>query len=119
MNVIVDTSVWIDHLKKSVEELSVLLEEGKVLSHSWVIGELATGQMRNRNAVLGNMKLLPQAKEATLEELLDLVEEEKLYGRGLSLTDVQILASALLSEAKILTRDRAMLLVSKELGVKN
>ncbi len=113
-----DTSVWIDHLKKPIKELSAYLEEERVLSHSWIIGELATGQIRNRNTFIGNLKLLPRAKEATVEELLDIIEEKDLYGQGLSLTDIQILVSALLSDAGIFTRDRAMISISKTLRIK-
>jgi predicted nucleic acid-binding protein len=117
MRVIVDTSVWIDHIKSPVRELVGLLEQETVLAHSWIIGELALGQIRNRHQVIGNLKLLPRAQESPFQYLLDFIDRKKLYSRGLSFTDIQILASALLSNASILTRDKAMLKAAKELGI--
>lgn len=114
---IVDTSVWIDHFRKPVERLGELLAEMQVLSHSAVIGELALGYLRGRDGILGNLKLLPKAKEASPGEILELIEKHRLYGRGLSLIDAQLLASALLSDAKVFTRDRGMLSAMSRLGI--
>jgi predicted nucleic acid-binding protein len=117
MKFIVDTSAWIDHLRKPLPSLVTLLEEMNALTHSAVVGELAMGQIRNRAEFLGNLKLLPRAQEAGNEEILEFIEEMRLHGRGLSLGDAHILASALLSEAGILTRDQAMLSSMKNLGI--
>jgi predicted nucleic acid-binding protein len=82
-----------------------------------VIGELALGQMRQREKILGNLKLLPRAQEAKPEELLVLIEDERLYGKGLSIVDVQIAASALISGAGLFTRDKALSSAAKTLGI--
>lgn len=116
-NVIIDSSVWIDHLRKPNGVVRQLLEEGKALSHSWIIGELATGQIKNRHNFLGNLKLLTMVKEATVKETLDFLEAHQLYGRGLSFTDVHVVASALLSDVRILTRDKPMIVITKEFGI--
>jgi predicted nucleic acid-binding protein len=117
MNCIIDTSVWIEHLKKPVESLIALLEDGKALTHSWVIGELTLGQFKNRSQFIGNLKLLPQALMVDIDEVLNFIEQQPLYGKGLSLVDVQLLASARLSEAGIFTRDTALLNAMKSLRI--
>lgn len=115
MKFIVDTSVWIEHLKSPVSELVELLAEKKVLCHTVVIGELSCGNMKRRHEILGNLKILPKAKEASFEETLELIELEKLYGKGLGFSDVQILASALLSDTGIFTFDHALISATKTL----
>ncbi len=117
MKTIVDSSVWIDYFRGGAEELDVLLSQKNVLTHSAVIGELSCGNIPKRNEFLGNIKTMPKVKEASVDEILNLIEDKKLYGKGLSITDVQILASALLSDAGVLTRDRAMLSAIKSLGL--
>jgi predicted nucleic acid-binding protein len=117
VSIIIDTSVWIDHLRKPVQEVVEILENENALSHSWIVGELSTGQIKDRSIFLGNLKLLPQAKEASLSELLEFIEEHRLFGLGLSLIDIQVLASTLLSDAQVLTRDRAMQGAAKKLKI--
>jgi predicted nucleic acid-binding protein len=108
MNCIVDTSVWIDHMKSPVLELQKLLSDRQVLVHPVVLGELACGTFRKRHEVLGNLRVLPRAQLASLDEVLELIELKKLYGKGLGFGDVQIIASAFLMGASVLTRDRAL-----------
>lgn len=114
--VLVDTSVWIDHLRRDHPQLRLLLAERGVLTHPLVIGELACGGIKNRSAVLGNLKLLPHAKLAEYFEVLEFIEEHRLHGRGLSIVDVQLLASARLSDAYLMTQDAALCKVSQKLG---
>ncbi|MGZ3686949.1 MAG: type II toxin-antitoxin system VapC family toxin [Bdellovibrionota bacterium] len=114
---IADTSIWIDHIRKPVLELALYLDEAKILSHSSAIGELALGQFRDRDTFIEYMGLLPQAKEANTAELLELIRLHKLSGKGLSLVDVQVLASALITECGILTRDKAMFSAMRRLRI--
>jgi predicted nucleic acid-binding protein len=114
--VLVDTSVWIDHLRRDHPQLKLLLAERGVLTHPLVIGELACGGIKNRSTVLGNLKLLPHAKLAEHFEVLEFIEEHRLHGRGLSIVDVQLLASARLSDAFLMTQDAALGKVAQKLG---
>lgn len=108
MNVLVDSSIWIEHIKKPCEPLVFLLNNSRVLTHSWIVGEIALGTFKGREAFLRNLNLLPKAIEVSNDELLSFIEVFSLRGMGVGLVDVQILASAKLSEVAILTRDKAL-----------
>ena len=114
--ILVDTSVWVDHLRKGEEELETLLNEGLVLSHPFVIGELACGDLKNRDEVLSLLEALPKTGVASHEEVLHLVAKRKLYGKGLGWIDVHLLASALLSQSPLWTRDKTLASVARELA---
>lgn len=104
--ILVDTSVWVDHLRRGDGELERLLDAGEVLVHSLVIGELACGTLRNRARLLGDLMQLPFAPRATDDEALLFLERRQLMGRGLGFIDVHLLASLALSGgARLLTRD--------------
>jgi predicted nucleic acid-binding protein len=105
---IVDTSVWIDHLRHGDAELEALLEDGMVLVHPFVIGEIACGTLRQRNVVLGHLRHLPEAPLATEAEVHHLLERHRLDGRGIGWMDLHLLASARLAAVPLLTRDRAL-----------
>ena len=116
--VLVDTSVWIDHLHRSDAALIRLLEANLVVTHPRVIGELALGSIRNRTEVLGLLTGLPLAATARHDEVLLLIENRRLYGRGLSIVDVELLASALVGpDTRVFTRDRRLAEVCDEAGV--
>lgn len=102
---LVDTSVWIGHLRRSDERLVRALEAGTVLTHPFVIGELACGSMRRRAEFLGELERLPLAVEATHDEVLQLVERNRLQGRGLGWIDAHLLASARLTGSALYTHD--------------
>lgn len=106
--ILVDTSVWIDHLRRGDEELSALLDEGQVLVHPFVIGEIACGSLRRRADVVGHLRRLPAAPVATEAEVHHLLEREALHGRGLGWVDLHLLASARLAAVPLLTRDKAL-----------
>lgn len=107
--ILVDTSVWIDHLKTGDAILAGLLERGLVLGHAWVIGELALGQLRQRSEVIGLLSALPHAVAATPAEVLTLIEHETLSGSGIGYVDAQLLAATKLTpEAQLWTRDRRL-----------
>lgn len=107
--ILADTSVWVDHLRRGDATLSALLDEGTVLCHPFVIGELACGQLRKRQEILGLLAALPQASVAEHDELLALLERQRLFGRGLGWVDVHLLASTRLSSCRLWTKDKALL----------
>jgi len=115
--ILVDTSVWIDHLRKTNGELSKLLDQGVVLCHPFVIGELACGNMKNRDEILDLFAALPKADMASHEEAMRLVKDRKLWGHGIGWIDVHLLASALLSNCKLWTKDKALQSVSRSLNI--
>ncbi|MEO8528928.1 MAG: PIN domain-containing protein [Pseudolysinimonas sp.] len=115
--ILVDTSVWIDHLHRADPELVALLERNDVATHAMVIGELALGTIAKRDEFLGLLAALPAASEASHAEVVDFVSARRLYGRGLSLVDAHLLASAVLGESTLLwTRDRRLASAAADLG---
>jgi predicted nucleic acid-binding protein len=116
--ILVDTSIWIDHLHRSDATLSDLLQEAQVCVHPMVIGELALGSLRDRQTVLGLLADLPIAPVATNAEVLAFVDANGLYGIGLSLVDAHLLAALRLSLSnRLWTRDRRLRLAAERLGV--
>jgi predicted nucleic acid-binding protein len=105
---LVDTSVWIDHLRGRRGDLAGPLHDGLVLTHPFVIGELACGNLARRDEVLRLLAALPRAPEATHEEALALLAGSRLAGCGLGWVDVHLLAGARLAGARLWTRDRAL-----------
>lgn len=101
MKVLVDTSVWVDHLKFGNEALIKWLNEGQVLTHPLVIGELACGRLGNREEILHLLRVLPRVQVASDEEVMVFVEQGGLTGRGLGWVDVNLLASAKLAGASL------------------
>ena len=83
--ILVDTSVWVDHLRSRVALLQSVLDQGLVLMHPIVIGELACSHLRNRTDVIGMMRELANAPVADHGEVLDYIERRRLMGRGLAL----------------------------------
>ena len=112
--ILVDTSVWIDHLHKSVPALVAALGRDEVLTHPFVIGELACGELRNRKEVLDLLSKLPRAVVASDDETLQLIEARRLMGKGLGYIDVHLLASAILSNARLWTADKRLLAFTGE-----
>jgi predicted nucleic acid-binding protein len=109
MKVLVDTSVWINHFRISNPLLSRLLEDGQVLIHPLILGELACGNFKERAVVLRFLRDLPMAKEVTVEETLAMVEERKCHGNGVGLIDFMILAATLITpEAMLWTDDKRL-----------
>lgn len=116
--ILVDTSVWIDHLRHGDPELERLLHAERVLVHPFVIGELALGSLRNREIILGALQDLPLASTATDAEVMQFIGRENLYGLGIGYIDVHLLASTRLSPgAALWTRDKRLLSVSARLGL--
>jgi predicted nucleic acid-binding protein len=115
--ILVDTSVWVEHLRHGLPRLATLLQEGEVMIHPWVIGELACGNLRNRQQVLELLLGLPMATVASDTEVLLLIERELLMGRGIGYIDAHLLASARLSHCRLWTQDRRLAAVALEQGV--
>jgi predicted nucleic acid-binding protein len=116
--ILVDTSVWIDHLHRTVVGLSDLLVDGLVVGHPAVVGELALGSLRDRGTVLTLLDRLPRAQAATETEVRHLVEERALWGRGLGLVDAHLLASTLITpDCRLWSRDKRLRAAADQLGV--
>lgn len=116
--ILVDTSIWIDHLHRTESELVDALSESQVLQHPMIIGELSLGTLRDRGAVLGLLANLPAVSVASHSEVALFVESHRLYGLGLSLVDAHLLASAtLVPGAKLWTRDKRLNQAAEGLGL--
>jgi len=114
--ILVDTSVWVDHLRAGAPALAVALEQGSVLMHPFVLGELACGNLKNRGEVLRLLGDLPASPLATDPEALDYIERRALMGRGIGYVDVHLLASvALAGAARLWTRDKRLAAVAADL----
>lgn len=116
--ILLDTSVWVDHLRSGDKTVAALLETGRVLAHPFVIGELALGYLRRRHAILSALQDLPRANPATDLEVLLLIERNSLAGLGIGYVDVHLLASTRLTAGSALwTRDRHLAEVAGRLGL--
>jgi predicted nucleic acid-binding protein len=115
--VFVDTSVWVDHLRRGEPLLQDFLSAGEVATHPFVIGELACGNLSKRGEVLALLSELPLVTMATNEEVLHLIDRHKLNGKGLGWIDMNLLASALISRIPLWTRDRRLAAEAKTLGI--
>ncbi len=115
--ILVDTSIWIDHLRTGHATLAQLLEEGLVLGHPWVIGELALGRLSQRREIIGLLTSLPQATVAAADEILSLVERHHLFGCGIGYVGAQLLAATrLTADAALWTADRRLAAAAARLG---
>jgi predicted nucleic acid-binding protein len=116
--ILADTSVWVDHLRRSSPDLARLLEGGEVLIHSFVIGELACGTLRNRREILDLLAGLPAATVATDDEVLHFIDERRLAGKGIGWVDAHLLASVTLTpEARLWTRDRRLRVIAEHFSL--
>lgn len=113
--ILVDTSVWIDHLRVGDPSLISLLEAGRVLIHPFVIGELALGNLRQRHVVLDALQSLPSSVVARDEEVLRFIDGQALSGKSIGYIDAHLLAAVRLTPgASIWTRDRRLLAVARQ-----
>ena len=106
--VLVDTSVWVAHLRDGNIGLETLLNEGRVAGHSFIIAELACGNLKNRSEILSLLRTLPVAIQAEHDEVMELIETHSLMGKGLGYIDMHLLASALLTDVPLWTLDRKL-----------
>ena len=103
--ILVDTSVWVDHLRRRNNDLVDLLDAGEVVCHPFIVGELACGGIQNRPEILSLLSELPSLAKAEDAELLAFIDRHSLMGRGLGLIDIHLLASCKLDGAFLWTRD--------------
>ncbi|MDP1654278.1 MAG: PIN domain-containing protein [Rhodocyclaceae bacterium] len=115
--ILVDTSIWVDHLRTGSPELATLLLGNRISVHDFVIGELACGNLRNRREVLELLQSLPRLGSATNEEALFFIEQQQLMARGIGYVDVHLLAAGALHGARLWTKDKRLKTVAEELGL--
>lgn len=116
--IIVDTSVWIDHLRKAIPLLAEALEREDIVMHPFVVGELACGELARRREVLDLLSTLPSSIVATDEETLRFIEHHRLMGKGIGYIDAHLLASVLLTEAaRLWTRDKRLRAIAGQLRI--
>lgn len=118
--ILVDTSIWIDHLRAGDSELTELLNAGLVLAHPFIIGELALGSLKDREAVIAAMQGLPQAPMASHAEVMALIEARRLFSLGIGYVDAHLIAATLLVPGTTLwTRDRRLNAAAARIGVQH
>lgn len=117
MTVLVDTSVWIQHFRSGISPLDQLLNDGAVLTHPFVIGELACESFKNRKPILTHLAELPLAIAATDDEVHNMIESKSLWGRDIGWIDAHLVASAMLGRTSLWTLDQRFTEVCREVGI--
>lgn len=118
MMVLVDTSVWVDHLRAGDVMLVALLQTGRVCCHPMVLGELACGNLQNRNQVLGLLQDMSTCVEATHDEVLQMIDRNALMGKGIGFVDAHLLGSCMLtSETQLWSRDKRLASIAQAIGL--
>ena len=116
--ILIDTSIWIDHLGRPDRRLIELLEDGDVCCHPHVIGELALGNLRQYDLVIRYLSNLPQPSLASDAEVISMIRDRRLQGTGIGFSDAHLIASVLLTPQTVIwTRDRRLTAVAVRLGV--
>lgn len=115
--IVADTSVWVHHIREPSVDFLQHLNADQVLMHSWVVGELALGNLPRRSVFLGYLNALPPLVEARDEEVMEMIEVNRLHGSGIGWVDAHLVASARLSNAGLWTRDKRLFTVAQRLGV--
>ena len=114
--ILADTSVWIDHLRNTDPELFDILQKGEVCIHPFIVGEIACGNFTNRIEIIDLLKALPEVFAASDDEVLQFIENQHLYGKGLGYIDIHLLASAFINKVKLWTKDKRLSAVYAELN---
>lgn len=115
--ILVDTSIWVEHFRSASPPLVELLETGTVLSHPFVLGELACGNLKNRRTILEHLQALPKAVEAEHHEVMALIERAHLCGKGIGWIDAHLLTSAVLTRCELWSFDKPVRVAMKSLGL--
>jgi len=115
--VLVDTSVWINHLRNSDKHLEKLLFDGDVVCHIHIIGELACGNLKNRQEIISLFQSLPAITVVEFREYLYFIEQNQLSGKGLGFVDIHLLASAKLNQVPLWTADKSLEVAATELDL--
>jgi len=116
--VLVDTSVWVSHLRDGNAELANLLNDGRVLCHPLIVGELACGNLKDRAVILSFLQLLPMSIEAEHDEVLSFIENNRLMGKGMGYVDVHLITSAVLTGVPVWTLDKKLAQATDSLYIK-
>ena len=115
--VLVDTSIWIDHLRSGNAKLAKLLNDGEAAIHPFIVGELACGNLKNRKEIISLLHALPHIDKADDNEVQFFIEKHKLMGLGIGLIDIHLLASCKLGNSSMLTRDKRLRDAAEHLGL--
>jgi hypothetical protein len=115
--VLVDTSVWVSHLRHGNEGLQKLLHAGEVVCHPFIVGELACGNLKNRHEILTSLQSLPMTILAEDEEVLKFIENNQLMGKGLGYIDVHLIASAVLTNVLLWALDKTLDKFTEKIGI--
>jgi len=115
--ILVDTSIWIDHLRQQLNDFELLLVEESICSHPFIVGELACGNLHNRQEIIQLLKHLPQAAVASDDEVLEFIMLHQLAGKGLGYIDMHLLAASKLSALKLWTKDRRLNQAATQLNI--
>ena len=115
--ILVDTCVWVKHLRSGSKRLEGLLENTEVITHTFIVGELACGNLKKRKEILNYFSYLPRATSASDKEVFQLIEKRKLSGQGIGWVDAHLLASALISNCLIWTVDKRLSNVANKLEI--
>jgi predicted nucleic acid-binding protein len=106
--VLVDTSIWVSHLRQGSRQLEKLLMDAEVMCHPFIIGELACGNLKNRNEIISLLQSLPMASAIEFDEFLFFIDRNQLMGKGIGLVDIHLLASAQLTGVPLWTADKKL-----------
>ncbi len=115
--ILVDTSVWINHLRDSDPVLKKLLLDGEVACHEHIIGELACGNLKNRKEIISLLQSLPMLPQVEFQEYLYFIDQNQFNGRGIGFVDIHLLASAKLARVALLTADKRLSKAAQDIGL--
>ncbi|MBW1903032.1 MAG: type II toxin-antitoxin system VapC family toxin [Deltaproteobacteria bacterium] len=106
--ILVDTSIWVAHLRQGSRQLEKLLMDAEVMCHPFIIGELACGNLQNRNEIISLLQSLPITLTIEFDEFLFFMYRNQLMGKGVAFVDVHLLASAQLTGVPLWTADKRL-----------
>ena len=116
--VIVDTSIWVTHLRQGSRKLEKLLLDAEVMCHPFIVGELACGNLKNRNEIISLLQSLPMAPTIEFDEFLFFIDKNRLMGKGIGFVDVHLLVSAQLAGVPLWTADKRLKSAADQLQLK-
>ncbi|MFP5237535.1 MAG: type II toxin-antitoxin system VapC family toxin [Acidobacteriota bacterium] len=118
--ILADTSVWVDHLRRRNPQMARHLRNGQVVTHPFIVAEIALGSLHNRRTILDGLDSLLTVNVAQIGEVRRMIEAHSLYSKGIGLTDAHLIASCLITQGTYLwTLDRKLDAVAKQLGIRS
>lgn len=116
--ILLDSSVWVDHLRRPIDLINDLSDNEEILTHPYVVGEVMLGSIKDRNVILRHFLRLPMATTATDDETLTFIERNSLFGSGIGYLDAHLLAATRLTDgARLWTFDRRLHALAVKLGL--